>query len=96
MKHLSNVLLDNPLRPLHCTYCHLVTRVVYFTSNPAVLPAELSFDLSPLTKASGGFYNLTTSGYDYLINVCGPVKASSCPDKAGACQLEKAGGTAAQ
>lgn len=58
--------------------------------------AELSFDLSPLTKADGDFYNLTNGGYDYLINVCGPVKTSSCPDKAGVCQLERAGGTAAQ
>lgn len=55
---------------------------------------ELSFDLSPLTKASGGFYNLTNGNYDYLINVCGPVTASTCPDKAGACQLEKTTGTA--
>lgn len=70
--------------------------MVYFISHSAVLPAELSFDLSPLTKADGDFYNLTNGGYDYLINVCGPVKTSSCPDKAGVCQLERAGGTAAQ
>lgn len=51
--------------------------------------AELSFDLSPLSKADGGFYNLTSGNYDYYINVCGPVKAASCPEKAGACQVEK-------
>ncbi|XP_076612208.1 cation-independent mannose-6-phosphate receptor [Chaetodon auriga] len=51
--------------------------------------AEFSFDLSPLNKADGGFYNLTSGSYDYYINVCGPVKAASCPEKAGACQVEK-------
>uniref|UniRef100_A0A3Q4BKI1 Uncharacterized protein n=1 Tax=Mola mola TaxID=94237 RepID=A0A3Q4BKI1_MOLML len=51
--------------------------------------ADLSFDLSPLTKADGGFYNLTIGNYDYYINVCGPVKAVNCPDKAGACQVEQ-------
>ncbi|XP_035535041.1 cation-independent mannose-6-phosphate receptor isoform X1 [Morone saxatilis] len=51
--------------------------------------ADLSFDLSPLSKADGGYYNLTSGHYDYLINVCGPVKAVSCPVKAGACQVEK-------
>ncbi|KAM9338794.1 cation-independent mannose-6-phosphate receptor [Symphorus nematophorus] len=50
--------------------------------------ADLSFDLSPLSKANGGFYNLTSGRYDYYINVCGPVKAATCPDKAGACQVE--------
>lgn len=73
-----------------------MTNTVYFIRHSAVLPAELSFDLSPLTKADGDFYNLTKGGYDYLINVCGPVKTSSCPDKAGVCQLERAAGTAAQ
>lgn len=51
--------------------------------------ADLSFDLSPLTKTDGGFYNLTIGNYDYYINVCGPVKAVNCPDKAGACQVEQ-------
>ncbi|KAM9840298.1 cation-independent mannose-6-phosphate receptor [Aulostomus maculatus] len=51
--------------------------------------AGFSFDLSPLTKADGGFYNLSNGGYDYYINVCGPVKAATCPEKAGACQVEK-------
>ncbi|XP_061785459.1 cation-independent mannose-6-phosphate receptor [Nerophis lumbriciformis] len=51
--------------------------------------AGFSFDLSPLSKADGGFYNLTNDNYDYYINVCGPVKAATCPEKAGACQVEK-------
>ncbi|KAK5852634.1 hypothetical protein PBY51_006486 [Eleginops maclovinus] len=51
--------------------------------------AGFSFDLSPLSKADGGYYNLTSDHYDYYINVCGPVKAASCPEKAGACQVEK-------
>ncbi|XP_070781683.1 cation-independent mannose-6-phosphate receptor [Enoplosus armatus] len=51
--------------------------------------AELSFDLSPLSKAAGGFYNLSSGNYDYYINVCGPVNVVNCPDKAGACQVEK-------
>ncbi|KAK2889903.1 cation-independent mannose-6-phosphate receptor [Channa argus] len=50
--------------------------------------AGFSFDLSPLTKAKSGFYNLTNFKYDYYINVCGPVKAANCPEKAGACQVE--------
>ncbi|GLD49816.1 cation-independent mannose-6-phosphate receptor [Lates japonicus] len=52
--------------------------------------AGFSFDLSPLSK-NGGFYNLTSGNYDYYINVCGPVKVpnSNCPEKAGACQVEK-------
>ncbi|XP_060907562.1 cation-independent mannose-6-phosphate receptor [Labrus mixtus] len=50
--------------------------------------AEFSFDLSPLTKANGGFYNLSRDSYDYYINVCGPVTAAGCPAKAGACQVE--------
>ncbi|KAK9531251.1 hypothetical protein VZT92_010686 [Zoarces viviparus] len=51
--------------------------------------AGFSFDLSPLSNADGGFYNLTSGNYDYYINVCGPVKAASCPETAGACQVEK-------
>ncbi|XP_071323597.1 cation-independent mannose-6-phosphate receptor isoform X2 [Trachinotus anak] len=50
--------------------------------------AGFSFNLSPLTKHDG-YYNLTNGHYDYYINVCGPVKASNCPQKAGACQVEK-------
>lgn len=62
----------------------------------SALPTDLSFDLSPLAKADGGFYNLTSGSYDYFINVCGPVKASNCPEKTGACQVEqKTDGTAA-
>ncbi|XP_022048417.2 cation-independent mannose-6-phosphate receptor isoform X2 [Acanthochromis polyacanthus] len=51
--------------------------------------AGFSFDLSPLSKPGGGFYNLTSGNYDYYINVCGQVKAATCPEKAGACQVEK-------
>uniref|UniRef100_A0AAX7UFT6 MRH domain-containing protein n=1 Tax=Astatotilapia calliptera TaxID=8154 RepID=A0AAX7UFT6_ASTCA len=51
--------------------------------------AGFSFDLSPLSKPHGGFYNLTKGIYQYYINVCGPVSVSSCPEKAGACQVEK-------
>ncbi|KAK2855938.1 hypothetical protein Q5P01_004673 [Channa striata] len=50
--------------------------------------AGFSFDLSPLTKAKGEFYNLTNGKYDYYINVCGHVKVANCPEKAGACQVE--------
>ncbi|KAL6096173.1 igf2r [Pungitius sinensis] len=50
--------------------------------------AGFSFDLSPLSKANGSFYNLTSDNYDYYINVCGPVKAASCPEKAGICQVQ--------
>uniref|UniRef100_A0A667ZHY3 Insulin-like growth factor 2 receptor n=1 Tax=Myripristis murdjan TaxID=586833 RepID=A0A667ZHY3_9TELE len=51
--------------------------------------AGFSFNLAPLTKANGGFYNLTNGSYDYYINVCGSVTAAKCPQKAGACQVDK-------
>ncbi|XP_041831231.1 cation-independent mannose-6-phosphate receptor [Melanotaenia boesemani] len=51
--------------------------------------AGFSFDLSPLTKPDGGYYNLTNGNYEYYINVCSPVKYGTCPEKAGACQVEK-------
>ncbi|XP_072218868.1 cation-independent mannose-6-phosphate receptor isoform X2 [Leuresthes tenuis] len=51
--------------------------------------AGFFFDLSPLTKPDGSFYNLTNGNYNYYINVCGPVKTGTCPEKAGACQVEK-------
>ncbi|XP_076026629.1 cation-independent mannose-6-phosphate receptor [Genypterus blacodes] len=51
--------------------------------------AGFSFDLSPLSKPEGGFYNLSSNNYDYYINVCGPVHASTCAERAGACQVEK-------
>uniref|UniRef100_A0A8C6L0H5 Insulin-like growth factor 2 receptor n=6 Tax=Nothobranchius TaxID=28779 RepID=A0A8C6L0H5_NOTFU len=51
--------------------------------------AGFSFDLSPLTKPDGSFYNMTSGNYNYYINVCGPVKVETCPEKAGACQVEK-------
>ncbi|XP_039980957.1 cation-independent mannose-6-phosphate receptor isoform X2 [Xiphias gladius] len=50
--------------------------------------AGFSFNLSSLSKVDG-FYNLTSGNYDYYVNVCGPVKAANCPEKAGACQVEK-------
>uniref|UniRef100_A0A665V9G9 Insulin-like growth factor 2 receptor n=1 Tax=Echeneis naucrates TaxID=173247 RepID=A0A665V9G9_ECHNA len=50
--------------------------------------AGFSFNLSPLSKHDG-FYNMTSGNYEYYINVCGPVKAANCPEKAGACQVEK-------
>ncbi|XP_028996555.1 cation-independent mannose-6-phosphate receptor isoform X2 [Betta splendens] len=50
--------------------------------------AGFSFDLSPLSKADGGFYNLTSGNYKYYINVCGAVKVDKCPEKSGACQVE--------
>uniref|UniRef100_A0A3Q2ZJ59 Insulin-like growth factor 2 receptor n=1 Tax=Kryptolebias marmoratus TaxID=37003 RepID=A0A3Q2ZJ59_KRYMA len=51
--------------------------------------AGISFDLSPLTKPNGGFYNLTSGIYNYYINVCGSVKTGTCPEGAGACQVEQ-------
>lgn len=50
---------------------------------------DLSFDLSPLTKTDGGFYSVKGDSYDYYINVCAAVKAASCPEKSGACQVEQ-------
>uniref|UniRef100_H3CWI6 Insulin-like growth factor 2 receptor n=1 Tax=Tetraodon nigroviridis TaxID=99883 RepID=H3CWI6_TETNG len=51
--------------------------------------ADLSFDLSPLTKTEGKFYNVKGDNYDYYINVCAGVKADGCPEKSGACQVER-------
>ncbi|XP_072542274.1 cation-independent mannose-6-phosphate receptor [Salminus brasiliensis] len=51
--------------------------------------AGFSFDLTPLKKANGGYYNMSDDRYDYFINVCGSVQAESCPETAGACQVEK-------
>lgn len=48
-----------------------------------------SFDLSPLSKPGGGFYNMSNAHYDYFINVCGSVTAAKCPVKAGACQVDQ-------
>uniref|UniRef100_A0A3Q2XYE7 Insulin-like growth factor 2 receptor n=1 Tax=Hippocampus comes TaxID=109280 RepID=A0A3Q2XYE7_HIPCM len=63
-------------------FCSKTTRI------QTILTLKFSFDLSPLTKANGGYYNLTNDNYDYYINVCGPVTAATCPEKAGACQVE--------
>lgn len=51
----------------------------------------ISFDLSPLQKSNGGFYNMSSKKYDYFINVCGNVKAAQCPETAGACQVDQTG-----
>uniref|UniRef100_A0AAZ3QLR5 Insulin-like growth factor 2 receptor n=1 Tax=Oncorhynchus tshawytscha TaxID=74940 RepID=A0AAZ3QLR5_ONCTS len=51
--------------------------------------AGFSFDLSPLSKPGGGFYNMSNGDYDYFINVCGSVTAAKCPLKAGACQVDQ-------
>lgn len=51
--------------------------------------AELSFDLSPLTKADGGSYNVNAGGYDFYINVCAAARGDGCPEKSGACQVEQ-------
>uniref|UniRef100_A0A4W4G3A2 Insulin-like growth factor 2 receptor n=1 Tax=Electrophorus electricus TaxID=8005 RepID=A0A4W4G3A2_ELEEL len=51
--------------------------------------AGFSFDLTPLSKAEGGYYNVSNDNYDYFINVCGSVKAGNCPETAGACQVDK-------
>ncbi|KAM6964907.1 cation-independent mannose-6-phosphate receptor [Aplochiton taeniatus] len=53
--------------------------------------AGISFDLSPLSKQNGGFYNLSSGDYDYYINVCGSVTAAKCPAKAGTCQVDQSG-----
>ncbi|XP_056125524.1 cation-independent mannose-6-phosphate receptor [Rhinichthys klamathensis goyatoka] len=53
--------------------------------------AGISFDLSPLQKPSGGYYNMSRAKYDYFINVCGNVKAAQCPETAGACQVDQSG-----
>lgn len=49
----------------------------------------ISFDLSPLRKPSGGYYNMSVDKYDYFINVCGNVKVGQCPKTAGACQVDQ-------
>uniref|UniRef100_A0A672PLU1 Cation-independent mannose-6-phosphate receptor-like n=1 Tax=Sinocyclocheilus grahami TaxID=75366 RepID=A0A672PLU1_SINGR len=51
--------------------------------------AGISFDLSPLQKPSGGYYNMSVDKYDYFVNVCGNVKVAQCPETAGACQVDQ-------
>uniref|UniRef100_A0A8C2E6T2 Insulin-like growth factor 2 receptor n=1 Tax=Cyprinus carpio TaxID=7962 RepID=A0A8C2E6T2_CYPCA len=53
--------------------------------------AGILFDLSPLRKPNGGYYNMSVDKYDYFINVCGNVKAAQCPETAGACQVDQSG-----
>lgn len=54
--------------------------------------AGISFDLSPLRKANGGYYNISHVDYQFFINVCGAVKAGKCPQTSGACQVSKSNG----
>ncbi|KAL0967415.1 hypothetical protein UPYG_G00251950 [Umbra pygmaea] len=51
--------------------------------------AGFSFDLSPLSKLNGGYYNMSSGDYNYFINVCNSVTAFGCPEKAGACQVDQ-------
>ncbi|XP_028809164.1 cation-independent mannose-6-phosphate receptor isoform X2 [Denticeps clupeoides] len=51
--------------------------------------AGFSFDLSPLRKADGGSYNMSTDLYDFFINICGDLNKDPCPTNAGACQVDK-------
>lgn len=60
-------------------------------TSPPLMPCfstDLSFDLSPLTKTDGSFYNVKGDNYDFYINVCAGVKDGGCPEKSGACQVE--------
>lgn len=60
------------------------------TSPPLICHStDLAFNLSSLTKADGEFYTLKGDKYSYYINVCGPVKATGCPETSGACQAEQ-------
>ncbi|XP_053204541.1 cation-independent mannose-6-phosphate receptor-like [Panonychus citri] len=47
------------------------------------------FDLSPLKKPGG--YDFPEDGYDYFINVCGPVNATGCSPNSGICHYSKDG-----
>uniref|UniRef100_A0A8C4YYE4 Insulin-like growth factor 2 receptor n=1 Tax=Gadus morhua TaxID=8049 RepID=A0A8C4YYE4_GADMO len=51
--------------------------------------AGFSFDLSPLRKTDGGYYNVSTPDYEYYVNVCGPLTTARCPKNAGSCQVDK-------
>ena len=59
------------------------------TPCPSSSPAGFSFDLSPLRRPDGGYYNISTPDYDYHINVCGPLATARCPANAGSCQVDK-------
>ena len=55
-----------------------------------------SFDLTPLKKPAGQYYNVTTDPvYDFLLNICGPVTGTKCDSSdiqsAGVCQVTKDG-----
>lgn len=60
----------------------------------------INFDFNKLQAAEGHYYNVTNGDYDYILNLCGPVKNTLCDQKAspvtnpGVCQV-KHGGTAA-
>ncbi|KAI4887672.1 hypothetical protein NFI96_014869 [Prochilodus magdalenae] len=47
--------------------------------------AGFSFDLTPLRKTGGSYYNISDGKYDYFINVCGNM--TKCPGSAGASSL---------
>lgn len=60
----------------------------------------INFDFNKLQAAEGHYYNVTNGHYDYILNLCGPVKNTLCDQKTspvtnpGVCQV-KHGGTAA-
>ena len=62
-------------------------------------PTGINFDFNKLQASEGHYYNVTTQDYDYLLNLCGPVKNTLCDQKTGhvtnpgVCQI-KHGGTA--
>ncbi|XP_056014073.1 cation-independent mannose-6-phosphate receptor-like [Ostrea edulis] len=59
----------------------------------------INFDLNKLRASLGHYYNVTSGDYDYILNLCGPVKNTICDKNAahvsnpGICQV-KHGGTA--
>ena len=62
-----------------------------------ILFAGFKFDLSPLKKLTGPFYNVSDGrSHDYLINVCGPVSGTKCDSLQGVtgtgiCQVPSGG-----
>lgn len=47
------------------------------------------YNLKPLSSKS--YYSIKTEGYDFELNVCGPVKNGSCGDDVAICQKEHSG-----